>query len=352
MIINAGKYNIIIERGILSNVGNLACEAIKPCRAVIVSDDNVFSIYGETLKNSLSAAGFDLGDDFVFQHGEEQKSMTTLEKLLNHLAKEQLTRTDAVFALGGGVVGDLTGFAAAVYLRGIKHIQIPTSLLASVDSSVGGKTAVNLAYGKNLAGAFHEPSLVICDPNALSTLSSEYFSDGMAEVIKYGMINDPVLFNRLYDSFDKQAEDIISMCVTDKRDIVAKDLYDKGERQKLNLGHTIGHSIEALSGFSIHHGHAVASGMHIITKATVKMGMCDQAVLKMLDEMLIRYSLDPNICDKFSAKNLYEVALHDKKKSGSKITLVIPLAIGNSQLIEYPAEKVLEIIHLGTEKDR
>lgn len=349
MKLSTKKYDIIIEIGALSRAGECAAEVLgKGRRAVIVSDDNVYPLYGENLKKNLAEAGFDVGTEFVFPHGEQSKTMQTLERLLNHLADERLTRTDAVFALGGGVVGDLTGFAAAVYLRGIRYVQIPTSVIAATDSSVGGKTAVDLASGKNQAGAFHEPVLVLCDIDAISTLSPLYFSDGMAEVIKYGFISDKPLIDLLSV---KNARDVlgevIGMCVQDKIDVVSKDLLDNNIRQCLNLGHTVGHAVEALSEYSIPHGHAVAIGMVVITRAAVKRGLCTAETLDTLVELLEKYALPVDMPEGYTAERLYEVTLHDKKMRSGTITLVVPVKLGQSELIEYPAEEVLHMIEDG-----
>lgn len=348
MKIDAGKYNIIIERGAIARVGEYSASAMKPCRCVIVSDDNVHPLYADKVRESLLASGFDVAKDFVFPHGEESKNMATLEALLNHLSAEGLTRSDCVFALGGGVTGDMAGFAAAVYLRGIKFVQIPTSLLASVDSSVGGKTAVDLACGKNLVGAFHMPALVVCDPDTLGTLPGEYFSDGMAEVIKMGFIGNPSLISLLEGNIDDKIEEIIAACVEDKVDIVARDTFDKGERQKLNLGHTVGHAIEALSEYKIHHGCAVAAGMHIIAKAASVRGICSADTVEKLDSLLKKYGLDPYLYEGFTAEDMYAVTLHDKKMRGDNITVVVPTQTGRSELFEYPVTELLSIIKDGT----
>ncbi|MBE6542281.1 MAG: 3-dehydroquinate synthase [Ruminococcaceae bacterium] len=347
MIIDTGKYEILIENGSLKSAGEEIAKRIKPCRAVVVSDDNVHPLYAEILRGSLAGAGFDVAKDFIFPHGEESKNLTTFSAILEHLSEEKLTRTDLVVALGGGVTGDMAGFASAVYLRGIKYVGIPTSLLSMVDSSVGGKTAVDLSTGKNLVGAFHEPSFVLCDPTTLSTLPSEYYSDGMAEVIKTGLLGNSDLFSMLSGDISDKIEKIISMCVSDKRDIVSRDPFDHGERQKLNLGHTFGHAIEVLSDYTIHHGHAVASGMHMITKAAIKRGLCRKDVLPILDKLLVKYGLDPFLYNKFSDIDIFDAALHDKKMRGNNITLVIPREIGKSDLIGYPKDVILEMIREG-----
>lgn len=349
MKLSAGKYNIIIENGALCRAGEYALEALgKARRAVIVSDDNVFPLYGKVLTESLKSSGFDVMPEFVFPHGEASKTMTTLECLLNHIAKCRLTRTDVIVALGGGVTGDLTGFAAAVYLRGIKYIQCPTSVIAATDSSVGGKTAVDLASGKNQAGAFHEPCLVLCDTGTISTLSPLYFSDGMAEVIKYGFISDRPLLGLLTEKNAADCmEDVIALCVQDKIDVVSRDLYDNGIRQCLNLGHTVGHAVEALSDYSIPHGHAVAVGMAVITRATVKRGLCTAETLELLLALLEKYGLPADMPEGYTAEKLFDVTLHDKKMRGGTITLVVPVSSGKSELTEYPAEELLRIIEDG-----
>ncbi len=349
MKLSAGKYNIIIENGALTHAGEYALETLgRAKRAVIVSDDNVFPLYGNTLTESLKKAGFDMAPEFVFPHGEASKTMTTLERLLNHIADCRLTRTDVIFALGGGVVGDLTGFAAAVYLRGIKYVQLPTSVIAATDSSVGGKTAVDLASGKNQAGAFHEPCLVVCDTGAIATLSPLYFSDGMAEVIKYGFISDRPLLDLLTAKNAADCmDDVIAMCVQDKIDVVSRDLYDNGIRQCLNLGHTVGHAVEALSDYGIPHGHAVAIGMAVITRAAVNRGLCTAETLDVLLELLEKYDLPADVPEGYTAQRLFDVTLHDKKMRGGTITLVVPVELGKSDLIDYPAEELLHIIEDG-----
>ena len=346
MKLNAGSYEIIIEAGSIGKVGEYAAEAVKPCRTVVVSDDNVYPLYGKTVENCLTGAGFDVADAFVFPHGEEQKNLATFSAILEHLASMHLTRTDVIFALGGGVTGDMTGFAAACYLRGIRFVQIPTSLLAMVDSSVGGKTAVDLSAGKNLVGAFHEPSLVICDPDTLATLPADFFTDGMAEAIKMGMLGNRPLFDGIRSRTLTTAE-IIEHCVTDKRDIVSRDFRDNGERQKLNLGHTVGHALEVLSDYTIRHGHAVAAGMHVITKASAVRGLCSEDLLTDLDATLTAAGLDPLLCSGHTAEDLHRGTLHDKKLRGNTISLVIPRDIGTSELMKFTTDELMDIIRAG-----
>ncbi len=346
--VNASRvYDIIIDKGILDRAGELALTVKKPCRAAILSDSNVAPLYAERLEASLKKAGF-TPITFVIPAGEESKCAEYYLAFLSFLAQNKLTRSDCLFALGGGVVGDLCGFSAATYLRGIEFIQIPTTLLAMVDSSVGGKTAIDIPEGKNLVGSFYQPSLVICDYETLSTLPENVFSDGCAEVIKYGIINDKPLFEKLKNPIMPQIEDIIENCVRDKRDVVDADERDTGVRQLLNLGHTAAHSVEILSSFEISHGSAVAIGTVLITRAAVKMGLCSSCDLSDIEAMLSSYGL-PIECP-YSAKALSDIALSDKKRDGGSITLIMPYGIGDSRLYKVQVETLEEIFALGLEK--
>lgn len=337
-------YNVQIGQGLLASAGAQAARVLAPCRALILSDDNVAPLYGDALARSLTDAGF-VPELYVVPHGEGSKSLATLGALLEHLAQRQYTRADALFALGGGVVGDLGGFAASVYLRGIPFVQIPTTLLAAVDSSVGGKTAINLAAGKNLAGAFYQPRLVICDPDTLHTLPPEIFADGCAEVIKYGVINDRELFTLLENGISPGSERIIARCVQNKRDVVEQDEFDTGLRQLLNLGHTVAHAIEKCSGFAISHGSAVAIGTVTVMRAAVAQGLCPACDLDALIALTEQLQL-PVTC-RYRAEELAAAALSDKKRAGSSITLVVPHAIGDSRLCKIPAHDLLSWFSKG-----
>lgn len=332
-------YDIHIGADILATAPR-QIHALGGVRAVtVVSETTVWPLYGETLKNNLESAGFSVSS-FVFPSGEGSKNARTYLELLDHLAAHHLTRTDLIVALGGGVVGDLAGFAAATYLRGIRFIQLPTTLLAAVDSSVGGKTAVDLPAGKNLVGAFWQPSLVLCDTSALTTLPPDIFRDGCAEVIKYAILYDRELFRYLETTgpnFDPAR--VIARCVELKRDAVVADEFDTGERMKLNLGHTIGHGVEALSDFTISHGKAVAIGMSIIARATA----CPDAgrILSLLENFDLPTSAP------YSAEALYRYTLSDKKRSGDQIHLIIPRAIGDCAIVPTPTENLLALIKAG-----
>lgn len=339
------KYEVRIEEGLLKAAGQHIAEIHKPCSCMLVSDETVFALYGETVVTSLQDAGFSV-QTFIINPGEASKSTATLVQLWETLAECRITRSDLLVALGGGVVGDLTGFAAATFLRGIDFVQLPTTLLAMVDSSVGGKTAVDLAHGKNLAGAFYQPSLVLCDPSALGTLTPEIFADGMAEVIKYGFINRPDLLKQLQG--DSDITDIITLCVEDKRDIVEADERDNGCRQLLNLGHTLAHGIELNSDYTISHGSAVAIGMVLITKAAVANGFCSADTLDILLQLLNKFSLPTETI--YTCTQLCEAALEDKKRKGGFITLVVPTETGKSELKKMSVDALPEFLGKAWDK--
>ena len=330
-------YEVLIKKGILGDAGSLIREISDAETAVVVSETTVFPLYGEKLISSLEKEGFNV-ISFIFPAGEQSKNTGTLIELWEFLAQNNVTRKDILIALGGGVTGDLTGFAAATFLRGIKYAGIPTTLLSMVDSSVGGKTAVDLKGGKNLAGAFYQPSRVIIDPLTLDTLAPSVFADGMAEVIKYGMINKPGFLTALNSGME--IEGIIEECVCAKRDIVNLDEKDTGIRGLLNFGHTPAHSIELLSDFTISHGSAVAIGMVLMTRAAIKAGMCSSDALSILTELLIKYSLPVEI--PFSPEEIAQKALNDKKRAGGEITLVIPENAGNCILKKFPVAELEE----------
>ena len=339
------SYDVIIGSGLLPQLGNKARSLTKAKKAAIVSESNVFPLYGQEAEKSLKEASFEVVS-FVFPAGEESKNGETYLKLLNFLSENRLTRTDLIIALGGGVVGDLAGFAAATYLRGIPFIQVPTTLLAAVDSSVGGKTAIDLEAGKNLCGAFYQPSLVLCDIDTLNTLPEDIFRDGCAEVIKYGILYDPDLFGHLDAQglgFDREA--VITRCVELKRDVVAEDEFDTGARMRLNLGHTVGHGIEAQSHFEISPGSAVAMGTAIITRAAAALGICSQETRASVLGVLEKFGL-PLHCG-YTAESLYTSALSDKKRSGGTVNLIIPERIGFCRIAPTAVEEIQSVIEAG-----
>ena len=338
-------YEVKIGSGLLPKLGAEVSALGKAGKVCIVSDSNVWPLYGNAAKNSLENAGLEV-IHFLFPAGESSKNGSTYLQLLNFLAHNQMTRTDCLVALGGGVVGDLTGFTAATYLRGIPYIQVPTTLLAAVDSSVGGKTAIDLEAGKNLCGAFYQPSLVLCDTDTLNTLPEDFFRDGCAEVIKYGILYDPAFFEYLQNhglNFDR--ETVIARCVELKRDVVAEDEFDTGARMKLNLGHTFGHGIEAISNFRISHGSAVAMGMAIAARAAAKQGLCREQTKTEILNILHAFGL-PTEAD-YTASQLLPFTLSDKKRSGGTVSLVLPAAIGNCLIVPTPVDELKSLIEAG-----
>lgn len=338
--VNASKnYEIRIGEGLLSSLGSEIQKLGKVQSVCIISESNVFPLYGDAAEKSLRDAGFRV-ISYVFAAGEEQKNTNTYLELLNFLAENKLTRSDLIVALGGGVVGDMAGFAAATYLRGIRFVQVPTTLLAAVDSSVGGKTAIDLPAGKNLVGAFWQPSLVICDTLLLNSLPDDVFRDGCAEVIKYAVLYDSEFFSYLKNNglaFDR--ERVICRCVEMKRDVVLQDEFDTGERMKLNLGHTIGHGVEARSQFELSHGKSVAIGMAIVCRAS----NCEDTQ-KILD-LLVQFGL-PTSCE-YSSSEIIDYTLSDKKRSGNSIKLIIPEKIGHCNVIPTAVDRLQSFIEAG-----
>ena len=325
------SYDVRIGRGLLDDCGRQIAERVRCASAAVVADDTVYALYGERVCASLEAAAVRTVC-YVFPHGEKSKNLLEYAKILNFLAENRVTRADALIALGGGVTGDLGGFAAATYLRGIPFVQLPTTLLAAVDSSVGGKTAVDLPAGKNLAGAFYQPELVLCDLDTLDSLPREIFLDGCAEVIKYAVLGSRELFALLADiPSGKGLEEVTARCVEMKRDFVQSDELDRGARQMLNLGHTFGHAVEASSRFMLSHGKSVAIGMAMILRAACSRGLCSAETRDAVIALLQRYGL-PTECP-YPADMLLGALSADKKIFGTRLNLVVPTDIGACRLL-------------------
>lgn len=350
--INAGKgYDVLIGSSLLKTCGEYIKSVTGVCRTAIITDSNVEKLYLNTVKESLEKSGFSVVT-FSFPAGEGSKNISTLSDILEFLAENKFTRTDTIIALGGGVVGDISGFSASVFLRGIRYIQIPTTLLAAVDSSVGGKTAIDLKAGKNLAGAFYQPEAVICDIDTFDTLNKRELSCGVSESVKYGILFDEELFNDFsklnIDSLTKNKEhliNLVSRCVAHKAKVVEKDEFDKGERRLLNLGHTIGHAIEKCSDFSIPHGHAVAIGTVMIAKAGEIKGITKKGTVKKISEVFEKYNLPTDTS--FKTDELLSVSLTDKKRAGKVIGLCLINSIGSCSIKEEPIESLKEYISLS-----
>jgi 3-dehydroquinate synthase len=344
------KYDITIGFGFLDRIGECLSDRFDGCKITLVTDSKVDTLYSKTVLSSLSDNGFSV-EKFVFPEGEQNKNKDTLFALLEFLAEKRMTRNDLLIALGGGVVGDLTGFAAASFLRGIRFIQIPTTLLACVDSSVGGKTGINLPTGKNLVGAFWQPEAVYCDLDTLKTLDDKTFSDGMAEVIKYGVIADADLFEKVKNGnirYNPEAlESVVARCVSIKRDIVNVDERESGLRRILNFGHTVGHAIEKCSGYCVSHGSAVAVGMVVASRAAYKNGLSETDCTDEIIEALKKNDL-PVDCD-YSAEKLSAVALSDKKFSMGNVAFVVPEKIGKCKIEKIGSLELISFISDGLE---
>ncbi len=339
------SYEVIIGPGLLGEAAERLRRQFGPVRTMLVSDDRVYALYGPALRASLRAAGLETAE-FVFPHGEKSKNLGTYGELLEAMCAASLTRKDLVLALGGGVTGDLAGFAAATYRRGIPYVQLPTTLLAAVDSSVGGKTAVDLAGGKNQVGAFCQPSLVLCDTETLSTLPEAERRAGAAEVVKYAMLGSESLMEALEaDPSAAWREDTLALCVEMKRRFVEEDEFDTGARQFLNFGHTFGHAAEALSAYRLLHGEAVAMGMAVMVRSAARAGICREEAARRLLGLLEAWGLPSS--PPYAAADLARAAGADKKTAGGRITLVVPEAVGRCRLETVPVEDLLLWLRRG-----
>lgn len=331
-------YDILIDKGILDRCGELI-KSVKPTgKCAVITDDNVDGFYGARVMKSLEAAGIE-AVKYVFPHGEASKNHSTLLGIYDFLAEKGFTRSDYIAALGGGVVGDTAGFAAATYMRGIDFVQIPTTGISQSDSSVGGKTAVDIAGGKNLVGAFHQPRLVICDTETLSTLTPEFFADGMAEIVKHGMIKSAELFEILSSGNIKDnLVEIMKRNVTIKGKVVENDEREKGERMLLNFGHTLGHALEKYYGFKkLTHGYAISIGMSTFTHIAERRGMCKAGVADKLDALLEKCGLPTT--DPAPLHELFRISLGDKKHLASGMNIVICSDIGKSEVVKMSVDE-------------
>ena len=339
LTVNLGEnsYPIFIENGIIKKSGEHISQIFSGQKIMIVSDDNVFPLYGQQVMDSLKDYEC---HSLVLPHGEPTKNFQSLPKIYTAMLDAKLTRSDLVIALGGGVIGDLAGFAAASYLRGIKLVQIPTSLLAQVDSSVGGKVAVDLPQGKNLVGAFYQPKMVLIDPDVLNTLPEHFIKDGMGEVIKYGCIKDGSLFDRLcahssFEDLKPELPEIIARCVDIKRIVIEADQFDTGERMLLNFGHTLAHTIEQYYNYEREsHGEAVGIGMYQITLMAEEKGLTGSGCADQIKKALEIYGL-PSSCG-LPVTDLTKAITLDKKNLNGKLNVVLLKELGSSYV--YPTD--------------
>ncbi len=346
--LDSRAYDIQFGQNLLSKSGEYIKKVLpKAKKLVIVTDENVAKLYAEEVRKSLENCDF-LVETTVLEAGEHTKSLKNLEKLYDNFTDFGLTRTDAVIALGGGVIGDLAGFAAATILRGVDFVQIPTTLLSQVDSSVGGKVAINLPAGKNLVGAFWQPKLVLIDSETLKSLPDSEFESGMAEVIKYGCIFDAEFFDFIAKRPTREAlmadiEEILYKCCDFKRRVVVADERDTGERMLLNFGHTLGHAFELMGNYSkYNHGQAVAAGMVLVAKLGAQLSITPAELEGQIIEVCEALNLPTKIdCDLAT----FEAAIGlDKKGEGAKINLILLEEMGKAIAYKMPKSKLLELL--------
>ncbi|MBR3704641.1 MAG: 3-dehydroquinate synthase [Oscillospiraceae bacterium] len=340
LIQTAQPYAVHIGAGLIAHSGELTAAVTSARRCALVTDSTVAPLYAQKVIRALESAGFTV-HLYTLPAGEEHKTLTTLAQLLSFFAQSELTRTDLAVALGGGVVGDMTGFACAVYQRGIDFVQMPTTLLAACDASVGVKTAVDLPEGKNLAGAFHQPRLVICDTDTFATLPDPVLNEGMAEVIKHALIADKELFSALQTQDVRSSiVELVRRNIEIKASFVCGDEREHGQRKLLNFGHTLAHAVERCSNYTTAHGEAVAIGMTLICRASEKAGYSPAGTTDIVRSLLRRFSLP---CDcPFTAGQLFNAATADKKRAGDSIDIVILEEIGRAKTLRLTLEQLRE----------
>lgn len=323
----SNNYDILLGENLIDDVGRHMRERDLSGRAAVISDETVAALYGRRVVDSLAAAGF-TPTLVAFPAGEQHKNLDTVQNLYDALVEAGLERGNAVVALGGGVVGDTTGFVAATFLRGVPLVQVPTTLLAMVDASVGGKVGVDLTQGKNLVGAFKQPALILADIATLETLPGEELRAGLAEVIKAGVIGDPELFEHLENGPPEPLVWVIRRAIEVKRDVVQQDPFESGRRAVLNLGHTFGHALEVVNEYRMLHGFAVSAGMVIAARVAVDLGLAGPDVEARIAAALSRHGL-PIRHGETSAERIWAAMGRDKKRKGGTRRYVLPRAIGD-----------------------
>lgn len=340
-----GNYNIYIKRNILAELIQYLKDNFNDKKIAVITDKNLEGLYGKMLNEAITENGF-ANKIISVKPGEESKSLDTLQEIYKELSNFKIKRDDLIITFGGGVVGDLGGFAASTYLRGIQYVQVPTSLLAQVDSSIGGKVAVDLPWGKNLVGSFYHPEAVFMDPEFLKTLNKRYLHDGLAEVIKYGCIRDKNIIDKLMKfendrELSENIEDIIYACCSIKKSVVEIDEKDFGERMLLNFGHTLGHAIEKYYKYKKYtHGEAVGIGMYCITRKSEQMGITDKGTSELIKTVLKKYEL-PYEMPEVNRQDIFDTIALDKKSSSEGINLILLKKTGEAFI------RMTEINELG-----
>jgi 3-dehydroquinate synthase len=343
------QYEIEIQRNLLKKCGEWASSIWQPQRVAIITDSNVAPLYGDLVAQSLTEQDFQVST-FIVPAGERSKSLEQSAKLYDLLAENGFTRSDGIIALGGGVIGDLAGFVASTYMRGIHFLQIPTTLLAQVDSSIGGKTAVNTKNAKNLVGTFSQPEGVLIDPEVLNTLDDRRLREGIAEIIKSAAIADENLWqllDSLEDEFEllTRAEEVILPSLEVKRKVVEEDEFDNGSRLTLNFGHTIGHGIENTAGYGVvSHGEGVAVGMLMINQQAENIGQTPKGTTSQLKKMIEKFHL-PTKLENLDSESIYQAVTHDKKARGSQLKIILLEKIGKAKIVSIPIESIKEYIN-------
>ena len=339
----SSSYEITVGAGVMDDAGTIIANKISQCKIAVISDDKVFDLYGNKLIAVLKAKGYNVFS-IAFPHGEKSKNLSTVSDILCSFKKNKMTRCDLVCALGGGVTGDMAGFSSSVYLRGIPYVQFPTTLLAAVDSSVGGKTGIDFDGSKNMVGSFYQPIAVICDTDLLRTLTPDDYNDGLSEALKYGVIYDKNIFSEI-ESGNYDIDVLIRECIESKKHFVEKDEFDKGERMLLNYGHTSAHALEKLSSFSISHGSAVGTGMCIAARAAEKLGVakvkCSERIEKAVSAMGIP------VTTRYSSEQLFNAAMDDKKRQTGTIYVIMPEMIGKAVAVKMDTDELIGFFNAG-----
>lgn len=344
------EYNVYISQEIKKSIPQKLKTAFPKSRFAIITDENVFRLYGKEIETSFDQNQLDY-DIIRVTPGEKSKSLSVFADIVSYLAKANYNRADVIVAFGGGVVGDLSGFVASSFLRGIRYVQIPTTLLSQIDSAVGGKTAVNIPEGKNLVGAFYHPNAVYIDTDFLQTLPKQDFADGMSEMIKYALIKDKDMFDVLENGDGIHAaseilEELIVRCLEIKRDVVAADEKDNGERMLLNYGHTIGHGLEricATSSKTMTHGQGVACGMAAITAASEHMGQTKSGTTKRIVALLQKTGL-PHSIDGFDKQDILKGIFVDKKNVADRLNIILVDETGHAFIHDIQKDQMINYL--------
>ena len=343
--VNTSKsYDVLLGSGLIGRLPTLIAPLCQGRKIGIITDDTVERLYANKVAQDLSTAGYQVST-YAFPHGEGAKHIGTLSDILEFFAERHFTRKDIFLSVGGGVVGDITGLAAALYMRGIQFVQVPTTLLSMVDASVGGKTAVDLKAGKNLIGAFWQPSMVVADTLVIAQLPQDIFAEGMAEVIKSDLIANAGIVRRVLDgSLREHLHEAIESCIRMKQGIVEQDEYEtKGLRKVLNMGHTVAHAIEKMSGYKVSHGIAVGTGLVWEAKIAECLGLCNASLVEEIRQAVEVYNLYVDV--PYTMEDMVEAMRSDKKNVDQNINFVFPITYGKWKERNLEQKELLEVIN-------